>query len=123
MTEDAGQNATGRDSLPKLPTKARGAPIPEVPWDRQVGESAHAYAAFLAYRDYGDDRSLAKVAAKLGKKTHNLERLSSRWKWQDRLAYSTALCSAVAACARCVASRWISWPNTSPRSWSSGSSW
>ena len=39
---------------------------PEV-WERQEGETAQAFQAFAAYRDMGAERSLAKVAQKVGK--------------------------------------------------------
>jgi hypothetical protein len=54
------------------------------PWERQRGESARAYAAFITYRDMGPQRSHAKVAQNLGKTKvliHNWGRL---WRWTER---------------------------------------
>ena len=53
-------------------------------WERQEGESAPAFQAFAAYRDMGAERSLAKVAQKLGKSKALMERWSSRWQWGIR---------------------------------------
>ena len=36
-------------------------------WERQKGESAQAYEAFVLYRDLGAERSHVKVAQQLGK--------------------------------------------------------
>ena len=56
------------------------------PWERRESESTKAYEAFCIYRDMGRERSLAKVAEKLGKS----ETLISRWSythgWVDRAA-------------------------------------
>ncbi|MCX4266510.1 MAG: hypothetical protein OSJ64_06880 [Firmicutes bacterium] len=61
-------------------------------WERQEGESAPAFQAFAAYRDMGAERSLAKVAQKLGKSKALMERWSSQWHWQERvLAYDNDL--------------------------------
>jgi CRP-like cAMP-binding protein len=54
------------------------------PWDRQPRETEPAYEAFLAYRDLGSGRSLAKVGAGLGKSEALMERWSSRWGWVER---------------------------------------
>ncbi len=53
-------------------------------WERQAGESAQAFQAFAAYRDMGVERSLAKVAQKLGKSKALMERWSSHWHWGVR---------------------------------------
>lgn len=53
-------------------------------WERQEGESAQAFQGFAAYRDMGADRSLAKVAQKLGKSKALMERWSVRWQWVIR---------------------------------------
>lgn len=47
-------------------------------WEMQPGESAVAFEAFALYRDWGQERSLARVAEKLGKS----ETLMSRWSAQ-----------------------------------------
>src|SRR4051812_24365359 len=54
------------------------------PWDRRSGESGKAYAAFLAYRDLGIERSLTKAAEKVTKKKQTLHRWSVQWDWPDR---------------------------------------
>jgi len=56
---------------------------PEV-WERQEGETAQAFQAFAAYRDMGAERSLAKVAQKVGKSKPLMERWSRRWQWVIR---------------------------------------
>ena len=53
-------------------------------WERQEGESAQAFQGFAAYRDMGAERSLAKVAQKLGKSKALMERWSVRWQWVMR---------------------------------------
>ena len=53
-------------------------------WERQEGESAQAFQGFAAYRDMGAERSLAKVAQKLGKSKALMERWSVRWQWVVR---------------------------------------
>lgn len=58
------------------------------PWDRQEKESPKAYKAFIAYKDMGPDRSLAKVVEKAGKgKTGYLRQLkawSAKYGWVAR---------------------------------------
>lgn len=56
------------------------------PWERAEGETARAHQAFTVYRDAGPDRSLAKVAATLGKALALIERWSVRWAWVYRVA-------------------------------------
>lgn len=56
------------------------------PWERQPGEGTKAYEAFAIYRDMGSDRSIAKVADKLGKSEALLHRWSSRYDWVRRVA-------------------------------------
>lgn len=53
-------------------------------WERQKGESAQAYEAFVLYRDLGAERSHVKVAQQLGKSTALISRWSSRWNWVER---------------------------------------
>lgn len=79
--------ATDRDDKRQHPT-LRGASAPEHDWDRQVGESARAYAAFIVYRDLGDSRSLAKVGQRWGRKPARslICRWSSRHAWVARVA-------------------------------------
>ena len=49
-------------------------------------ESAKSFAAFRCYLDMGYDRSLSAVAAKLGKSTWTMEKLSRKYDWQGRVA-------------------------------------
>lgn len=55
-------------------------------WERQPEESAKAFEAFAIYRDMGNDRSIAKVAEKLGKSEALLHRWSSKFDWVNRAA-------------------------------------
>ena len=54
--------------------------------ERLPRESAKAHAAFRAYLDLGAERSLAAVAAKLGKSKVLMERWSRRYDWSGRIA-------------------------------------
>ena len=60
-------------------------PPPEHPWERQPDETAPAYAAFRAYLDAGEERTLRSVAAKLGKSGSLISRWSSRHRWTARV--------------------------------------
>lgn len=55
-------------------------------WDKQPGESQKAYAWFCRYRDYGVDRSIAKVLQKyIGKASSAvLSRWSVKYDWVKR---------------------------------------
>lgn len=67
---------------------ARDLESPLEAWDRQDGESARAYAAFVQYRDMGPARSLRKMMAvepRMGAWT-SLSRWSSENSWVDRVA-------------------------------------
>lgn len=62
------------------------------PWERQFNESHQAFEAFHEYCLLGAKRTQAKVAAKLGKSTHLMDRWSSKWKWRERArAYDNEL--------------------------------
>lgn len=50
------------------------------------GESQKAYEAFVTYRDMGVQRSLAKVAEKLGKSSQIISRWSAKHAWGERVA-------------------------------------
>jgi hypothetical protein len=50
-------------------------------WERQPEESSPAWHAFVAYRDMGGARSLAKVAEKLGKSATLMSRWSAEHAW------------------------------------------
>lgn len=56
----------------------------EQPWERQKGESAQAFAAFLVYLQMGADRSLSAVGQKVGKSRALMERWSSANSWVER---------------------------------------
>lgn len=56
------------------------------PWERQDGESAKAFAAFLAYLQLGEKRSLRAVAQKLLKSYTLISRWSRTYQWVDRAA-------------------------------------
>lgn len=58
------------------------------PWDRQPGESDQAWAAFVAYRDLGADRSIRAAVEKLEKpKTYNstAQQFSQKNGWRIRV--------------------------------------
>lgn len=62
------------------------------PWERQKGESAQAYEAFVTYRDMGAERSVTKVAQSLNKSRGLIGRWSSQWNWTERVrAYDNEL--------------------------------
>lgn len=56
------------------------------PWEPLEGESSKAYEAFSTYRDMGTQRSLTKVAEKLGKSETLMARWSGNHDWVDRAA-------------------------------------
>lgn len=59
-----------------------------LPYERRESETDPAWGAFILYRDMGLDRSLAKVAAQLGKSDVLMSRWSSHHGWRKRvLAY------------------------------------
>jgi hypothetical protein len=56
-------------------------------WERQLGESAKAYAAWTVYRDLGPERSLRKTAQMYYgciKNVHQLARWSRKFDWVER---------------------------------------
>ena len=57
----------------------------DLPWERQTGESAQAFASFLAYLQMGADRSLSAVGQRLGKSKALMERWSREKEWQERI--------------------------------------
>ena len=62
------------------------------PWERQKGESAQAYEAFVTYRDMGSDRSIRAVGQRLDKSRTQIGKWSSAWNWQERVrAYDNEL--------------------------------
>ena len=56
----------------------------EQPWDRQKGESARAFEAFLVYLQMGPERSVRAVAQKLSKSHTLAGRWSSTYHWVER---------------------------------------
>jgi hypothetical protein len=56
------------------------------PYEYQKGETKKAFEAFQHYRDMGADRSIRKVAEKLGKSEQLLSRWSSQYDWVERAA-------------------------------------
>ena len=56
----------------------------EQPWERQKGESAHAFEAFLIYLQMGPDRSIRAVSQKLAKSIPLIKRWSSTNNWVER---------------------------------------
>lgn len=80
-------------------------------FERQEKESEKAFAAFSIYLSQGTGRSLAKVAAKLGRSKVMMEKWSRRWDWQGRLlAYAAHMATvereAAEAMARVKAVDW-----------------
>jgi len=55
-------------------------------YTRQPDETAIAFAAFAAYRDMGDERSLEAVAQKLSKSKTLMGRWSTKNNWTERAA-------------------------------------
>lgn len=55
-------------------------------WDQQENESAKAFERFCLYRDMGAGRSLRKLAADLELNTSTLAEISTKNKWQERVA-------------------------------------
>ena len=56
----------------------------EQPWDRQKGEGARAFEAFLVYLQMGPERSVRAVAQKLSKSYTLAGRWSSTYHWVER---------------------------------------
>jgi hypothetical protein len=48
-------------------------------------EGGKAWAAFVAYRDLGNDRSYAKVSKQLGKSVKLMERWAKKFGWSNRI--------------------------------------
>lgn len=55
------------------------------PWDRQPRESEKAFSAFMAYLQMEGQRSLRKLAGKLGRSDAAISNLSARHHWRDRI--------------------------------------
>jgi hypothetical protein len=69
-------------------TRAAGLPVES--WERLKGESAPAFAAFCAYRDFGPERSIRKALEKAnngeGKSYKAWRTWASARKWRERAA-------------------------------------
>lgn len=60
-------------------------PQPTVePWERQEGETAKAFEAFVIYRNIGAERSLRKVVQELHKNLTTIAEWSSKYDWVER---------------------------------------
>jgi len=58
-------------------------------WEKLAEETETNYLWFSRYRDYGNERSIAKVVQKYGKKKSyksQLDKWSSRFRWAERCA-------------------------------------
>ena len=67
------------------PDGPRGSTATDPPWARLPSESSKAFSCFQRYRDLSPlDRSVAKVAEKVGKSVGYCERLSTRHRWVER---------------------------------------
>src|SRR2546423_15000179 len=53
-------------------------------FDRQFKESGPAWLSFVAFRDLGPERTIAKAAAKVGKSPRTLEKWAQVWGWAER---------------------------------------
>jgi len=93
----SGTMTTNNLALPELPAGV----MPFESWEKLRGESAGAFAAFCAYRDYGPERNVRRAAAASFTKEEQgeaafrgrLERRYKTWrtwaaeyKWRDRAA-------------------------------------
>lgn len=57
---------------------------PVEPWDIQDGETAHAFGAFVQFRDLGPSRTLGKVAKVRGRSKRLMENWSRQHRWVER---------------------------------------
>ncbi|WP_225846910.1 hypothetical protein [Streptomyces sp. HPF1205] len=56
------------------------------PWERQPRETPKRHARFLAFRDLGLTRTLAKAAEQLALSYSHVRALAAEYRWQDRAA-------------------------------------
>jgi len=55
------------------------------PWEKQPGETAKAFAAFVAFKNIEPAfRSQVRVASDLGKSRQQIQRWASEWDWDER---------------------------------------
>jgi len=74
---------TPSDSSTDSRARVAGADPPDFP--RRPGETPRAFAAFLAYFQLGQERSLPAVAEALGEHAATVKNWSSKYRWSDRL--------------------------------------
>jgi hypothetical protein len=55
-------------------------------WERQPGETSKRYARFLAFRDLGLTRTLAKASDELALSYSHVRAMAAEYRWQDRAA-------------------------------------
>jgi hypothetical protein len=79
--------------IEKVIEEARAAALPFESWERLPGESAGAYFAFCAYRDYGAERNIRKAVeaaekdeAKRSKRYGTWRNWAAAFRWRDRAA-------------------------------------
>jgi hypothetical protein len=82
--------------IDKTIEEAKAEILPFESWERLTGESAGAYAAFCAYRDFGPDRNIRKAveascdeagaAAKAAKRYRVWRSWSTQFRWRERAA-------------------------------------
>jgi hypothetical protein len=87
--------------MDKAIEEARAAVMPFESWERLPGESALAYAAFCAFRDYGPERNIrkavegqfrkaepynTKIEAAIAKKYRVWRNWCSQFRWRERAA-------------------------------------
>ena len=56
-------------------------------WQRQKGESAQAFAAFVVYREMAPPRSIRRVAGALRRGVRVLEQWSSQYGWSPVVSW------------------------------------
>ncbi|MET8609789.1 hypothetical protein [Streptomyces misionensis] len=56
------------------------------PWERQPGETPKRHSRFLAFRDLGLTRTLAKASDQLALSYSHVRALAAEFRWQDRAA-------------------------------------
>jgi hypothetical protein len=79
--------------IEKVIEEARAAALPFESWERLPGESAGAYFAFCAYRDYGAERNIRKAVeaaekdeAKRSKRYGTWRNWAAAFRWRERAA-------------------------------------
>jgi hypothetical protein len=77
--------------IDKTLDEARSCLLPYESWERLAGESGAAYAAFCAFRDYGPERNMRRVAEAAYAGTDKVEKRYKMWRgwaaqfrWRER---------------------------------------